>query len=321
MSPTISAVVPTFRRERHLVDTLRLLLPLLQAGDEILVVDQTPQHEPETEAALEGWARTSAIRWYCKSRPSQCEAMNVAAHLARGDLLLFLDDDIVPSPGLLAAYRQAFAGDPGLVAANGQVLQPWHPGPRPGASRGAGLDFDFASSEPCDMLSLIGCNFAVRRTAFLEAGGMDENFTGANYRNDAELAYRLDSRTGRLVRFVPQASVRHLHAAGGNRAFGHEQSWKHIGGSIGDYYFALRWLPWAKRIPYVLRRMLREPVNRRTLRSPWLVPMLAWRELLALWRAGRRLRARPAYVRPLEAYTDVTEWASDRCSAGPQARA
>ncbi len=146
-------------------------------------------------------------RWVRKTSPSQCEAMNVAAHLAR-----HRRDPVPrrrhrpPSPELLEAYRQAFPGDPGLVMANGQVLQPWNSAARPGVSRGRGLDFDFASSEPCDMLSAIGCNVAVRRQVFLDAGGMDENFTGANYRNDAELAYRMHSRTGRLVRFVPQAS-------------------------------------------------------------------------------------------------------------------
>ena len=105
---------------------------------------------------------------------------------------------------------------------------------------------------------------------------------------------------------VPQASVRHLHAAGGNRAFGHEASWRHIGGSVGDYYFALKCLSGRPRAAHVLRRLVREPLNRLTIRRPWLVPMLALRELVALRRAWRRLRARPErYVRPLAAYHDL----------------
>lgn len=304
MRLTISAVVPTFRRERHLVDTLHSLIALLKAGDEILVVDQTSKHEQETEAALQGWARAGAIRWYRKSRPSQCEAMNVAAHLARGDLLLFLDDDIVPFENLLEGHRRAFLEEPGLTATSGQVLQPWNPEPLPGASRDRALDFDFASSEACDVLSLMAGNFAMRRETFLAIGGMDENFAGNNYRNDAEMAHRILARTGRRVRFVPQAGMRHLLAGGGNRAFGHKDTWGAIGGSIGDYYFALMWLPAGAAVRHALRRMVRAPLNRFTLRRPWLVPMIVSRELVALGRAVARTR-RPRYARPLQAYDDV----------------
>ncbi len=308
MTLSIGVVVPTYAREALLVDSLRALVPLLTPADALLVVDQTREHDPATSAALTALAAEGRLRWVKKGHPSQCEAMNLGARLLETDVILFLDDDIVPSSGLLEAYRRAFADDPGLVIANGQVLQPWDAAARPGVSRGRGLDFDFASSEPCDMLSAIGCNVAVRRQAFLDAGGMDESFTGANYRNDAELAYRLHARTGRLVRFVPQASVRHLHAAGGNRAFGHEASWRHIGGSVGDYYFALKCLSGRARVAHVLRRLLREPLNRLTIRRPWLVPMLAVRELVALGRAWGRLRARPErYARPLAAYHDLEQ--------------
>lgn len=304
MSLTISAVVPTFRRERHLVDTLRSLVGLRGAGDEVLVIDQTLQHEPETEAALHAWARAGAIRWFRKSRPSQCEAMNVAAHLARGDLLLFLDDDIVPFESLLEAHRRAFLEEPGLTATSGQVLQPWNPEPLPGASADRGLGFDFASSLPCDVLSLMAGNFALRRETFLAIGGMDENFAGNNYRNDAEMAHRILARTGRRVRFVPRAGMRHLLAGGGNRAFGHKDTWGAIGGSIGDYYFALKWLPLGAAARHTLRRMVRAPLNRFTLHRPWLVPMIVARELVALGRAVARTR-RPRYARPLQAYDDV----------------
>src|ERR1700753_963525 len=109
---SISVVLPTFKRERLLVDTIAALLPLLKEGDEILVVDQTLKHEADTETALTRWAERQEIRWVIKTRPSQGEAMNAAAWLATGDILLFLDDDINPSSALLDAHREAHAKDP-----------------------------------------------------------------------------------------------------------------------------------------------------------------------------------------------------------------
>src|SRR5207302_3457244 len=78
-APTITCVVPTYKRERVLVETLRHLLALLRPGDEIVVVDQTPQHEPDTGAELRRLAASGDIRWFRRDRPSQCEAMNAAA--------------------------------------------------------------------------------------------------------------------------------------------------------------------------------------------------------------------------------------------------
>src|SRR5712692_2433851 len=118
----ISVVIPTYRREQVLVDTLDLLAPLLQPGDEILVIDQTPVHESHTEEGLHRLANAGTIRWYRRAKPSQCESMNAAAGLAGGDILLFLDDDVIPFPKLLEAHRSALAADPALSATCGQVL-------------------------------------------------------------------------------------------------------------------------------------------------------------------------------------------------------
>ena len=52
MNTSISVVLPTFKRERPLVDTIAALLPLLREGDEILVIDQSLAHEAETDTAL-----------------------------------------------------------------------------------------------------------------------------------------------------------------------------------------------------------------------------------------------------------------------------
>jgi glycosyltransferase involved in cell wall biosynthesis len=305
VGPSISVVLPTFERERLLVDTIGAVLPLLKEGDEILVIDQTPEHNAETEAALINWATRNEIRWFRKTRPSQGEAMNAAAWLASGEILLFLDDDILPSSTLLDAHRAAHAKDPAVPAVCGQVLQPWNEYPVPKA-RNFELGFDTAYAKSAEIISLIGANFSMRRSRFIELGGMDENYRGSNYRNDAELAYRIVNQSKRRIAFVPEAGVRHLLAPGGNRAFGAKDTWGNIGGSIGDYYFALRRLTLAAACWHCLRRLLKEPVNRYTVRRPWLIPWLYIREVVAFGRAAGRIAANPHnYIKPLENYPDL----------------
>lgn len=58
----LSRVIPTCRRERVLVETVQRLLALVPAPDEIIVVDQTPRHEPETETGLGALEQAGRIR-------------------------------------------------------------------------------------------------------------------------------------------------------------------------------------------------------------------------------------------------------------------
>lgn len=309
MSPLgISVVVPSYRREAVLVETLRAVSRQLAEGDEVVVVDQTPGHEPATEEALAELCRSAAVRWYRKGRPSICEAMNVGALLARNEILHFLDDDVVPSPGLLETYRELFLRDEGLAAVNGQILQPFHPGPVDEVA-GFELDFDYAYAKAAEIPGLVTCNAAVRRAVFLRAGGMDETYEGGAHRCDADLGFRLRAFTGRPARFEPRASVRHLQAGGGTRAHGLKDSWAAIDSAIGDYYFGLRWLGRRGALRHALDRLRRAPFNRRTLRRPWLVPSILTREAVAFLRATARVLRGPARtIRTLDRYADVAEW-------------
>jgi len=304
-APAISIVIPSYLREEVLVDTVRRVADQLGPGDEILVIDQSPTHQPETERALAELERSVPVRWCRKSRPSICEAMNVGALLARNEVVLFLDDDVVPAPGLLEAHREVLRRFDALHAVNGQVLQPWHESARDEVDD-FGLGFDFAYGKEAEVVALATGNLAVRRQVFLAAGGMDETFEGGAYRCDADLGFRLRAFTGRPARFEPRASVRHLQAGGGTRAHGAKDSWASIGSAIGDHYFGIRWFSGPDALRHSLRRLLRAPFNRRTLRRPWLVPSLVLREAVAFARASALVRGGPARtVSSLESYGDI----------------
>ena len=182
----LSAVIPTYRRETTLVETIRYLLALRPAAIEILVVDQTPQHEPETALVLERLDAEGSIRWIRLDRPSIPRAMNEGLRLASHEIVLFLDDDIIPSQGLVAAHLRAHAeGGHNIVA--GQVLQP---GEEPVAESSPGSSFRFCSGQSGFISELMGGNFSIERSLALKLGGFDENFVRVAYRFEAEFAAR-----------------------------------------------------------------------------------------------------------------------------------
>src|SRR4051812_42964241 len=91
---SLSVVIPTYRRESVLIDTLTALLALEPRPAEILVIDQTEQHEQRTERRLQELAQAGRIRHIRLNRASITAAMNEGLRKAKRDIVLFLDDDI-----------------------------------------------------------------------------------------------------------------------------------------------------------------------------------------------------------------------------------
>ena len=139
-------------------------------------------------------------------------ARNSGARAAKGRLLLFLDADTRPSPGLLETYRKVFKEDD-VVAATGPVL----PLEKARATVAAGYFFvsmvfvkaSILLSRPC----IVGSNFAVRKDSFMKAKGFNSKMITYE---DWDLSLRLKKK-GR-IKFVDKAevktSVRRINAWG-----------------------------------------------------------------------------------------------------------
>jgi len=277
---SLSIVVPTYRRERVLIDTIEALLQLEPQGAEILVIDQSPSHEPAVAYALERFVREGCIRRARLQTPNIPAAMNLGLRLARGHFALFVDDDIRPAPGLVEAHLSALARTgAGLVA--GRVIQPWDIEPRPAR----------ASAVEGFVEQFFGGNFSVDRRIALSLGGFDENFARAAYRFEVEFAYRW-RRSGRRIFYEPRACLRHLKcSSGGTRAFSDHLRTARPDHAVGEYYCLLRtWRGWPS-----LRAMARRPfkaiATRHHLRAPWWIPVTLIGEVrAAAWAISLALR-------------------------------
>jgi GT2 family glycosyltransferase len=281
---SVSAAIPTYNRGVIAADAVERLLRLTPAPSEILLVDQTAQHSAEVEVRLSAFVRDGRIRWIRLAEPSIPHAMNEALRLATGDLVLFLDDDVVPVSDLVAAHAEAYV-DKGVWAVAGQVLEP---GEEP-----AHLDvpadplaFRFRHDTATDVGNVMAGNLSVDRLRARAMGGFDENFVMVAYRFESDFALRIIAAGGR-IRYEPRASVRHLKiASGGIRTWGDHRTSAHPAHSAGDYYFALHHAPSFAR--YVVTRLRRNVLTRYHLRHPWAIPAKLVGELRGLL-LGRKL--------------------------------
>jgi GT2 family glycosyltransferase len=278
----VSVVIVTYNRSQVLVNTIRYLFEQVafeQLVLEIVIVDQTVAHTQEAEQALTAWARKGVIRWFRLDQPNLTGAMNRGLMEARGDLVLYLDDDIIPDKLLIQEHVEAHTKHPDVAAVIGQVLQPGQAPvdvdyqPREGILR-AYMDFPFNSTQGCFIENAMAGNMSLKKHHALAVGGFDEQFIPpVAARFESEFAKRL-VRSGRTIWYQPTASIHHLAvSSGGTRAKGSHLNSAAAYFGFGDYYFALRVGSKWESARYLLKRFFREVRTKYHLRHPWYIPV------------------------------------------------
>jgi glycosyltransferase involved in cell wall biosynthesis len=207
--PLVSVVVPTFNR----VNSLRPLMDGLarqtypRACFEVVVVDDGSTDG--TQAYLRGLQPEFALRVLEQANAGPSEARNRGVASAQGSIIVFLDDDVVPAPELIAQHVETRQGDPDTA-----VIGPMNP--PAGAARPAWIRWTETSLQrqyqalvtgemPCTPHQFYTANASVPRASFMDLGGFDTRF---KRNEDVELAFRLEQR-GVRFRFNPAAEIVH----------------------------------------------------------------------------------------------------------------
>ncbi len=204
-----SIVIPTRDRRASVVRALQAILADVTpaSGCEVIVVDNGSTDG--TGAAVADVMATSRlpIRLVSETRPGRAIACNTGASVARGRILILLDDDMEPQPGWLEAHLAAHARPD--VAVMGAV--PTASRPRTATGRYLADRFDrhlakLASSGIGTFRDVYTGDFSLERERFLAIGGFDPTFS--TYGNeDGDLAIRLGA-AGVPIVFAPDAVAR-----------------------------------------------------------------------------------------------------------------
>jgi GT2 family glycosyltransferase len=215
----VSAIIPTYNRSAVLKRTLATVFALRPLPHELFVVDQSDEPDPEIAAFLR--TAPAALRvHYLRQRPPDAQAArNQAAIAASGELLLFLDDDVLLDEDLVAAHVANYA-DPSVGAVGGFYLEPGEEPtealPREYYRKHTGwIYFPHGHTRRIDSGLFPSCNGSIRRELLLRAGGFDQNYI-RTLLDDTDLSCRL-RRMGVRIVHDPHARARHLKEPSGGR--------------------------------------------------------------------------------------------------------
>ncbi|MHB8571663.1 MAG: glycosyltransferase family 2 protein [Candidatus Dormibacteria bacterium] len=204
----MSVVVPVHNGERYLGQTLDSLAAQEYPDFEVLVVDDgstdgTPALIAGASARFEG-----RLRFEGQAQAGPAAARNHGLRMAEGELVAFIDADVLAEPGWLAAAVARLDREaPEVAGVEGATLT---------TPDGAGVPHGFHAMLNTEGGLFMTCNMLYRRQAVVAAGGFDERFRRAFY-EDSDLAFGVMEQGGRIV-FEPAAVVRHRLVPVGSRA-------------------------------------------------------------------------------------------------------
>ena len=228
----VTAVLCTHDRARRLERTLASLVGLRVAPEqpwELVVVDNASRDD--TAAVLSRMACVLPLQPMCEPRLGLSAARNAGVRAARGELVLFIDDDVDVDPAWLGAHVAAAGRWPGAAYFAGRVDAEFEEPPvrwiteQRGALSGMLCELDLGPDErrlaPDE--HPVGPNMAVRRAAFAHAD-FDERLglRGRDQIRGSETSlFRALSRQGAWGVWVPAARVRHRIAR-------EQATWRHF---------------------------------------------------------------------------------------------
>jgi GT2 family glycosyltransferase len=200
--PYVSVVIPTHNRPKLLARCLDALAQQTYPAHlyEVIVVVDGGLSEAQPSCQVQILSETclangAPLRVLGTPHGGPARARNYGWRAARGEIIAFTDDDVVPTPGWLEAGVGAF--EAGVVGVAGWTEVPTPEVPTDHELTTAGLE-----DTP-----FVTCNVFYRRSAIACLGGFDERFRLA-WREDSDFYFRLCETGARLV-IAPDAVVVH----------------------------------------------------------------------------------------------------------------
>jgi glycosyltransferase involved in cell wall biosynthesis len=205
--PQLSVLIATHNRRQMLGRCLAALEAQTQAPADFEVIVADDGSSDGTAAELEQRQAPFDLRVLALGKAGKPVVLNAAIEAARGEVCLFLDDDIIASPRLVAEHLAAHRREPrtlgiGMLEQRAPQGDDWFVQT---FTRAWNDHYEELRNRPAEWTDCYGANFSAPRQTLLEVGGFA---TGVATVEDFDIAYRLRG-AGLTVAYLPEGAAVH----------------------------------------------------------------------------------------------------------------
>lgn len=201
--PFISVIVPVHNGSKYMARCLGALKDSSYKSFEIIVAD-----DASTDNTVEICRELGVTVTELSHQSGPASARNQGAEKARGEILLFIDSDVVVNPNTVGHVARIFEENPDVSALFGSYDDT--PAAPDFLSQYRNLLHHFVHQRSSSAAKTFwaGCG-AVRREVFTELGGFDNSRFEKPSIEDIELGYRMSER-GYQIMLDKELQVKHL---------------------------------------------------------------------------------------------------------------
>lgn len=213
MSPVnISIIIPCFNAETYIKACIDSILPNLQSGDQVIVIDDGSTDR--TSKILRKYTDNALTTITHEHNIGPSQSRNEGAQRAAGGIFLFLDVDTEITHATLAALRTFFEKNKRTGAVQCELRLSDEKLDSIGHFMTVfGFPYELGVTEhpdsykkPIRIFGAKSAGMAVRKNAFEEAGGFDEDYL--IYGEDTDLSWRIQL-AGYDIQYLPRTVVYH----------------------------------------------------------------------------------------------------------------
>jgi glycosyltransferase involved in cell wall biosynthesis len=218
--PLVSVIISTHNGESRLKTTLPSHFKQTAPSNsyEIILVDNASSDKTR-EFVMSLTQANSQLKYIFEKNLGLHNARHAGARAAKGEILVFTDDDATVDPNWVHSYLEAFRNHPLMNAAGGPVEPEWEQTPEPWLTNivsdgkffpALGLMKPFSHFRLTPDCFFFGVNMAIKKHLLFELSGFNPESFGDKWLGDGESGLlRKLWQNGKHIGFVPEAKVHH----------------------------------------------------------------------------------------------------------------
>lgn len=235
-SLNVSIIIPTYNRIDDLKECLSSIFLQIYLPSEIIIVDDSTSEivEEFINAQKDEWVSKKVELTYIRNIHGKAltKARNIGIDAASGDIICFLDDDVILNDRYIFEIVSYFMQNPNIIGAQGYVTNTYIPKfyielcnkffmlnhleqNKCRVLKSSHLTYPKECPDKpisCEWLS--GCNHAYRKTVFNEFR-YDEKLIEYSLKEDADISYRIHKKYHNQLNLIPSAKCIHNVSSAG----------------------------------------------------------------------------------------------------------